>query len=248
MKGAGAMLLALVVGCTAAPLAGKPCPCDTAAGYTCCDATMTCVSDSALCMRARCTPIPSNDQTITRDGGPHAQSDGGVDAVQYGASPEQWVSYTYAGDPDHDWATLTLTPQGNGFHVVAHATTMYAGVGLSFLSDNQCIDGTDQRGVQFDFLGDTGAHLLKFSVMADDDVSTQFDTRGMCTGGSMMCYGPTKNVTPSMGLNMVAFDDLRSGMPVDRLTQQRIIKVQWEIEATTMPPDADFTISNVAFY
>jgi len=183
---------------------------------------------------------------ITQDGGPHQQPDGGADAVQFGTAEEQWVSYAYP-DSSSDQATLTMTPDGNGFHVTAAVTGAYAGVGLSFQSDNECIDGTGWTGIQFEFVGDTAGHVVRFIVMADDDVSHQNDNRGTCRGGSMSCYGPRTNVNPNIALNMVPFDSLSSGTN-DVLDRQHIIKVQWEVEAANTPSAADFMISNVRFY
>jgi hypothetical protein len=235
------ILFALAAGCSSAPLAGKPCPCAT--GYKCCTASNMCVADDQQC--PRCTPIKLMSMSITHDGGPHPQPDGGPDAVQFGTPPEQWVSYTFQGSSD-DQATLTMTPDGIGFHVTATAVTAYAGVGLSFLGDD-CIDGTDLTGVQFEFDGDLGGRRLKVSVVADDDVSTLFDMRGICTGGSTMCFGPTSLVDPTSGPHMVPFQGLAMGMPVDTLSRQHIIKVQWQLDPAVIPT-VDFTISNVQFY
>ena len=245
------LLLALTVGCTSsAPLAGKPCPCATELGYQCCDASSMCVTNLATqCATPprRCQSTKLMNPVITQNGGPDQTPDAGADAVQFGSSTEQWGSYTYPVSSS-DQATLTMTPDGNGFHVTATVTSAYAGVGLSFVSDDQCVDGTDYAGVQFEFDGTTGGHVVRFIVMADDDVSHQDDMRGTCTGGSMSCYGPRTNVDPYTPLNMVTFDSLHSGSPDDVLDRQHIIKVQWEVEAASTPSEADFTISNVQFY
>jgi hypothetical protein len=241
------MLLALAAGCSSAPIAGKPCECPT--GYVCCGLSQTCMANEAQCRR--CTPVRfASPIMITRDGAPHSNPDGGPDAVQFG-TPPAWVSYTYPGSAD-DQATLTLTPDGNGFHVTATVMKAYAGVGLSYLGGNdgtECIDGTDLTGVKFDFDGDPGGHVLKLSVAADDDVSTMFDPRGICTGGTM-CFGPSYNVHPVSGQNTVPFQLLDMGVPVSSLgslSLLHLIKVQWELDPATNP-SADFTISNVQLY
>jgi hypothetical protein len=246
----GIALLALAAGCTPAPLAGKSCPC--AAGYTCCDASMMCVADTAQCSRPRCTPVKLTNPLITHDGAPHPQPDGGLPAVQFGTPPEQWVSYTYQGD-GQAVPTLTMTPDGNGFHVTASvdvadssALNTYAGVGLSFLSDN-CIDGSDLTGVQFDFDGDLGEPSLIVGVVSDSDLGTSFDPRGICTGSRTMCFGPTGFDNTDIGTHHVTFASLHGGMPIDKLDAGHIVNVQWQLPAVQIPM-ADFTISNVQFF
>jgi hypothetical protein len=159
--------------------------------------------------------------------------------------PEQWVSYTYESD-GQPVPTLTMTPDGSGFHATASVVTGFAGVGLSFLSDD-CIDGTDLTGIRFDFDGDLAGRRLNVGVLAEDNVSTMYDGRGTCTGGRTMCFGPMSSISPTIGTNSVPFQSLTTGMPVPTLSTQRIINVQWELGAAQIA-DADFTISNVQFY
>jgi hypothetical protein len=241
------VVLALAAGCTAAPLAGKPCGCAT--GYYCCDASNVCVTNLATQCAAppRCQPTKLMNPVITQDGGPDQSPDAGTDAVQFGVSTEQWGSYTYPVSSS-DQAMLTMTPDGDGFRVTAIVTSAYAGVGLSFVSVDGCVDGTDYAGVQFEFNGTTAGHVVRFIVMANDDVFQQDDMRGTCTNGSNLCYGPWANVDPTMTPNKVAFDSLHSGFPDEVLDPQHIIKLQWEVQDNGTTSEADFTISNVQFY
>jgi len=247
----GALLFAWAAGCSSAPLAGKSCPCAT--GYTCCQPSNTCVADNQQC--PRCTPIKLTSMSITRDGAPHPQPDGGPDAVQFGADPEQWVSYTYQGT-GQNVPTVAMTPDGNGFRVMASvdvsgggATYAYAGAGVSFLSKSECIDGTDLTGVEFEFACDVGqSKQLIVGVVADEDVSiTSGDLRGRCTGGMNTCFGQTVFVDATAGMHQVPFQSLTGGMPVGNLSLDHIVDVQWQLPAVQIP-SADFTISNVQFY
>jgi len=248
-------LFALAVGCTAAPLAGKPCPCAT--GYSCCGASMTCVTDAAQCSRPRCTQVPLARPLITHDGALDPQPDGGPPAVLFGmSSDQQWVSYTYHGD-GQAVPTLTMTPDGNGFHVTASLDVMadsgslnnYAGVGLSFQSlSGGCIDATGWTGVQFDFDGDLGEPSLMVGVVSDDDLGVMFDPRGICTGSRTMCFGPTGYTDTTIGTHPFEFQSLtNAGMPSAKLDQGHIVNVQWQLPPVQIPV-ADFTISNVQFY
>jgi len=192
--------------------------------------------------------------SITRDGGPHPQPDGGPDAVQFGTPPEQWVSYTYEGT-GQNVPTVEMTPDGIGFRVMASVdvstsgtTNAYAGVGLSFLSSSDCIDGTALTGVEFELAGDVGQPSLIVGVVADEDVSTMSgDLRGGCTGGMNMCFGPTAYVDAAAGMHKVPFQMLSGGMPVSKLSLDHIVDVQWQLPGVQIPV-ADFTISNVQFY
>jgi hypothetical protein len=249
-------LLALAAGCSSsAPLAGKPCPCATEHGYTCCDASNMCVTEIAQCAAPPpppCTSVKLMNLVIMHDGGPHS-GDGGPDAIQFGSEPELWVSYPFEGE-GQQVPTIELTPDGNGFRVMASIDltasdqlNLYAGAGVSFLSPN-CIDGSDLTGVQFEFAGDLGASQLFVGVVADEDVSTTTpDPRATCTGGKNKCFGPNHLVDATPGLHQVPFEILSGGMPVPKLSIGHIVDVQWQLPAVQIP-HADFTISNVQFY
>jgi hypothetical protein len=251
-------LLALAVGCTAVPLAGKPCPCATDAGYFCCGTTMTCVADRAECPPPPpvvCASSPLDNPLLTYDGATvTAEADAGTDtAVMFGNAPERWVSYIYKGTAETQNPSLEVTPNGSGFHVHASfdafagdGTQAFQGAGLSFVPDPTrapCIDGSDQTGVQFDFDGDVSQLLM--GVVSIDDLSTMF-SRGTCTLG-MMCFGPMASFMPMVGTNHVPFTDLRGGRPQPTIDVRHIVNVQWQVPVAGKLT-ADFTISNVRFY
>ncbi len=255
---AGVVLLALANGCTAAPIAGKPCPCVDGSQYTCCETTMKCLADAAACPPpppAICESSPLNNTTITYGGVTvPASPDAGTDtAVMFGAGAEQWVSYVYKGTAETRNPSLEVTSDGNGFHVQAtfeafagDATQAFQGAGLSFVPDmtrTPCIDGSDQTGVQFDFDGNVSQLLM--GVVSIDDLSTMF-SRGTCTLG-MMCFGPMASFIPTIGTNRVPFNKLMGGLPQTTLDVRHIVNVQWQVPAAGKP-SVDFTISNVKFY
>ncbi len=210
-----------------------------------------CLTDAAQCVRPLCASVKLTSLAITQNGGPHPQADGGPDAVQFGTAPEQWVSYTYQG-PGQQAPTVTMLPDGNGFHVTASVVaiggvpSLYAGAGLSFLG-NDCVDGSDLTGVEFQLDGDLAQHSLAVGVVSIDDVSTMYDPRGTCTGGMSKCYGPTAPVAPSVDPIQATFGSLVTGMPTDGLEPRHIVNVQWQLGSPTNTV-ADFTISNVQFY
>ena len=249
-------LLALTAGCpSSAPLADKSCPCATDQGYHCCDASSMCVTNLVTqCMTPPpppCTSVKLTNKVITHDGGPHF-GDGGVDSVQFGTEPEAWVSYTFASDRQKT-PVVEMTPDGNGIRIMASidvtaSNPLYAGAGVSFLG-NDCVDGTDLTGVQFDFAGDLGASQLLVGVVADEDVSktTSDDPRGTCPGGTNMCFGPMAQVDAALGRYRVDFAMLTGGMPAPQLSAGHIVDVQWQLPPVPIA-NADFTISNVQFY
>jgi hypothetical protein len=249
-----AMLLALAAGCSSAPLAGKSCPC--AAGYTCCDASMTCLADIAQCVTPPPPPCSSKRPSslfVTGNGLPppsHDLSDAGLPELKFGAAPEQWVSYSFQGT--EPMPTVEATPDGNGIHVVAtfegHVTSAlgYEGAGLSF-GGVDCIDGTALTGVQFDFDGDLGGRQLEVGITSSDDIDVKY-LHGTCTAGDMKCYGPTIPMDPTPGTNSVLFTALTTGgAPAATLDTSRIVNVQWELH-DAKNPIADFTITNVTFF
>lgn len=246
----GLMLLAVSVGCTAAPLAGKPCPCDTTSGYTCCETTMTCSTDPAECPPAPCASKPLANPVITSGGMTvPADPDAGTDtAVLFGTPPEQWVSYVYAGTVENN-PTLTGTLDGNGFQVhatfasfVDDGTQAFEGIGVTFLGDT-CIDGSQLMGMRFDYDGDLIPLLV--GVISVGDVSAKY-SHGICPLGTK-CYGPGASFIPKLGTNPVLLSKLSGGMPQLKLDVGHIVNVQWQIPAPAKL-SVDFTIRNVQFY
>lgn len=246
----GLTLLALAVGCTAAPLADKPCPCVADAGYVCCETLMTCMTDLAQCPPAPCASKPLSNPVITSGGTTvPADLDAGTDtAVKFGTAPEQWVSYVYAGAGETN-PTLTGTPEGDGFRVhatfasyVDDGTQAFEGVGVTFLGDT-CIDGSQLIGMRFDYEGDlTPLHVGLISI---GDVSTKY-RHGLCPLGTM-CYGPAASFIPKLGDNPVLLSQLGGGNPQLKLDAGHIVNVQWQIPAPAKL-SLDFTIRNVRFF
>jgi hypothetical protein len=249
MAAPGLLLLALAVGCTAAPLDGKPCPCVSASGYFCCGTTMTCVTDAGQCPANPCTSKPLTNRVITQNSEiPQGPTDCGAHQLTFGIATEPWVSYTYSGMGE-PLPCLEPAPNGGGLHVtetfspINGGTLTFAGVGLAFNGDG-CIDGTNLRGLLFDFNGDLGGSQLTVGVVSNNNISAAYP-HGTCTAG-IMCYGPTAAFNPVLGINPVLFSDL-TGPPTLTFDPLHILNVQWQVSAGT-GLSADFTIRDVEFF
>jgi hypothetical protein len=249
----GSLLLALAIGCTAAPLAGKPCPCAIASGYTCCETLQTCVTDIKQCPPAPCLSAKNSSPIVTGNGLPPPilePTDAGKTQLKFGAQPEQWVSYIFAGTPEPD-PMVSASTDGNGIEVdvsfndLVNTANAFAGAGLTFVGDH-CVDGTALDGVKFDFDGDLGGRQLEVGVGSSEDVDAKYP-HGTCTAGDMKCYGPTVPINPMTGRNTVWFTDLNNGTPAGTLDTSRIVNVQWQVHAA-QSPTAHFTITNVTFF
>lgn len=246
----GLMWLALAVGCTAAPLDGKPCPCVPDSGYVCCETTLTCMTDLAQCPPGPCASKPLSDLVLTSKGTsvPAAPGAGTDSAVMFGDYPEQWVTYVYAGTVEFN-PTLVGTSDGSGFQVHASfqpladdSTQAFEGIGLTFLGDG-CVDGSQLTRLDFDYEGN--AEQLQVGVVSVGDVSTAY-RNGLCTAGPK-CYGPAASFIPNTGTNEVFLDRLSGGMPELRLDRAHIMNVQWQVPASGRL-NVDFTIRNVRFF
>ena len=179
--------------------------------------------------------------------------------MTFGAAPYQWSSYTYAASGQTP-PTATVTPDGNGIHIVGGfvppVNGNWAGAGLYFVGSS-CIDASARTGIKFDFSGDLGGCSVALGANYSGDESSQDDpTRGSCPFSNSVCYPPMSVVTPVSGSDAgtttfkIPFTSFGGGSPNTALDPSTIVTVQWQLNAASGGPgcSANITVANVAFY
>lgn len=123
----------------------------------------------------------------------------------------------------------------------------YAGFGMWF---GPCTDASTFTGVQFDIsgiVGEAGRMVVQFQTSEDKAVE---DGRGECTAAS--CVSPqatVEGVTETVTTVQLPFDSFAGGAPVDTLSPDQLLAIQFQFECETDAACAvDVVIDNLEFY
>ena len=159
-------------------------------------------------------------------------------------------TYTY-GPP-----APTIAQTGGVLHVTLDApgtaSAQYLGFGIYF---NDCIDGRQSSGVQFDLGGAVTGCTMQYAFNYREDDANATDPKGSCTLAS--CYAgmaaltvPATVTTASMPYSAVSGGVPIAG-PLTPAAQTYLTGVQWQLvvpAGATANCKADLTIDNVTFY
>lgn len=156
-------------------------------------------------------------------------------------------AFTYVGDTTMVFDYQIDTGAGN-MHVTGQVLD-YAGFGLSF---GPCTDATAFSGVQFDLWGTAGSAL--FQIQTSEDQNEEYgDPRAVCSNAEVgECKIPQvrlDDLSATPTTLQFAWADLTGGVPVDSVSPNQILGLQWQFECGGGEGcPVDVRLDNVMFY